>query len=298
MKTSKQRIYFGREVTEEDIETIRWRLRTYKSLSRNELILTISEALEWTRPEDGMPRAYQCRVCLESLAEEGVISLPAVNAAAAEKARMPMSFLETIPQIEDVTEIATIDLVSPKGVEENKRWRSYIDKYHTIGYKRDHGVSMRYFIKSGDIELGCIQFSSAAWALEDRDNWVGWNKVEKSSNLRLVANNTRYLLLPWAKSPNLASRALGKAARQIQPDWLNRYGYAPALLETFVDSSLHKGTIYKAANWIQIGETKGRGRYDRYREHKLTKKLIFVYPLQKDFREVLLGQKPYRRMDI
>ena len=134
--------------------------------------------------------------------------------------------------------------------------------------------------------------------MEDRDRWIGWSRAEKETNLRLVANNLRYLLLPWARVPNLASRALGKAVRQIQRDWLMTYGYAPAMLETFVDSSLYTGVSYRAANWIQVGQTKGRGRNDRFREHALSNKLIFVYPLQKDFREVLLGRSPYRRKDI
>jgi len=223
-----------------------------------------------------------------------LITLPATKAAAKTK----VTFLEMAAPEEAITESGPIELRIPKGPEENKRWRSYIEQYHMLGYKRENGVSLRYFIRSGEAELGCMQFSSAAWALEDRDRWIGWSRAEKESNLRLIANNTRYLLLPWARMPNLASKALGRAARQIQRDWLHTYGYAPAMLETFVDSSLYKGICYRAANWIQVGETKGRGRYDSHHRQELTKKLIFVYPLQKDYREVLLGQKPYRRMEI
>jgi len=294
MEGEKRRKYFGREITAEDIELVKWMLDSYKSLSRKEVIYTISEALEWTRPEDGAPRAWQCRVCLEALEAEGLITLPAAKAAV----KTTVSFLNMPSPLETITESGPVELKVPNGADENKRWRSYIEQYHTLGYKRENGVSLRYFILSHGAELGCMQFSSAAWALEDRDKWIGWNKDEKAANLRLIANNTRYLILPWVQVPNLASRALGRAARQIQGDWLCKYGYAPALLETFVDSSLYKGTCYKAANWEQVGVTKGRGRYDRYNRQELTKKLIFVYPLQKDFREVLLGQKPYRRMDI
>ena len=294
MGNAKQRRYYGREITEEDIELIRWIIGTYKNLSRNEIILTVSEALEWTRPEDGTPKAWQCRVCMESLEREGVITLPAVKGST----NTVVSFMEITPPEEVITESVPITLEIPKGTEENKRWRSYIEQYHILGYKRENGVSLRYLIVSGETELGCMQFSSAAWALEDRDRWIGWSKAEKGMNLRLIANNTRHLLLPWARIPNLASMALGKAARQLQGDWLRTYGYAPALLETFVDSSLYKGTSYRAANWIHVGETKGRGRYDRHHDQELTRKLIFVYPLQKDFREVLLGEKPHRRMEI
>ena len=294
MEEAKPRRYFGREITEEDIELIRWILGTYRRLSRKELIYTISEALEWTRPEDGAAKAWQCRVCLESLESEGLITLPTARAVS----KAEVSFKKIIPPLDEITESGPIGLKIPKGPEENKRWRSYIEQYHILGYKRENGVSLRYFVISRERELGCLQFSSAAWALEDRDRWIGWSKEVKAANLRLIANNTRYLLLPWARMPNLASRALGQAARQLQKDWLRTYGYAPALLETFVDSSLYKGTCYKAANWKQVGETKGRGRYDSHHNQELSKKLIFVYPLQKDFREVLLGTKPYRRMEI
>jgi len=294
MEAEKRRKYFGREITAEDIDLIRWMLDTYKSLSRKEIIFTISEALDWTRPEDGTAKAWQCSICLESLESEGLIKLPAARAIT----KGTVSFLEITAPPEEVTETGKIELKIPKGAEENKRWRSYIEQYHALGYKRENGVSLRYIIQSERTELGCMQFSSAAWALEDRDRWIGWSKGEKDANLRFIANNTRCLLLPWARMPNLGSRALGLAAKRIQGDWLRTYGYAPALLETFVDSSLYTGTIYKAANWVYVGKTKGRGRYDRNKERSLTKKLIFVYPLQKDFREVLLGTKAYRRMDI
>ena len=294
MENTKPRKHFGREITEDDIELINWIIRTYKNLSKNELIFTISEALEWTRVEDGAPKAWQCKMCLEALESEGLIKLPVARATA----KTSVSFMNIEAPQEDITKPGTLVLKIPKGKEENKRWRSYLEQYHKLGYKRENGVSLRYLIVSGGTELGCMQFSSAAWALEDRDRWIGWSKAEKETNLRFIANNTRYLLMPWAKIPNLASRALGKAARQLQGDWLRTYGYAPALLETFVDASLYKGTSYKAANWMQVGETKGRGRYDRHHDQELAKKLIFVYPLQKDFREVLLGTKPYRRMDI
>ena len=294
MKKIKQRRYFGREITEEDMDLIRWIIGTYKNLSRNEIILTISEALEWTRPEDGKPKAWQCRICMETLEREGEITLPEIKGST----NTMVSFNEIRSPDEPITESASIELKVPKGTEENKRWRSYLEQCHPLGYKRENGVSLRYFILSGSTELGCMQFSSAAWALEDRDNWIGWSREERTANLRLIANNTRYLILPWVQVPNLASRTLGVAVKQIQEDWLSVYGYAPAMLETFVDSSLYKGTCYKAANWLQVGLTKGRGRYDRHNKQELTKKLIFVYPLQKDFRDVLLGKKPYRRMEV
>ena len=294
MEEQKRRIFSGREITDEDIEMILWVLDNYKGLSRTETIFTISELLGWVRPEDGVIKARQCKDCLEALEAEGLITLPKAREINMSSAR----FLEELPKYDSVTGSGNIELIRPENSKENKLWRSYIEEYHPLGYKREDGASMRYFIKYEEMELGCIQITSAAWALENRDKWIGWDKETRISNLRLIANNTRYLLLPWAQMPYLASKALGRLAKQIQSDWLKRYGYAPVLLETFVDSSLYEGTCYKAANWIYLGETKGRGRDDRYHNNRVAKKLIFVYPLQRDFREVLLGEKPYRRTEI
>jgi len=293
MGRTKERIYSGRVITEEDISMIRWIIDSYRGLSRYEMINTIVE-LVWIEPIDGRKKAKQCIECLNALESEGLIELPVTKKVL----RTPMGYLEVLPEYEDITESSSIELVQPSGTKANKLWRSYIKEYHPLGHMREYGKGMRYFIMSEGTELGCIQFSASAWSLEDRDQWIGWDKETRIENLRLVVNNSRYLLLPWAKIPYLASRVLGKVVKQIQTDWLNAYGYAPALLETFVDSSMYKGTCYKASNWIQVGETKGRGRNDINNEYNLTKKLIFVYPLQKDYKEVLLGEKPYRRMDI
>jgi hypothetical protein len=294
MESTNTRIVNGRIITTEDIRMIHWVLDSYKGLSRSEMILTICEVLGWSKSEDGRITPRQCQEFLLTLESEGVIVLP-------EGRKMkvgPISFLEVLPQYETITEKGIIELRRPSGVKENKLWRSYVEEYHPLKHRKENGPNIKYFIMHEEKELGCIQFSSAAWALEDRENWIGWDKGTKDRNLRLILNNTRYLILPWAKIPYLASKALGKVTKHIQNDWLNTYGYEPALLETFVDSTLYTGTCYKAANWIEIGITKGRGNKDRNKEYGLTKKLIFVYPLQKDFREVLQGKKPYRRIEI
>ena len=280
MDVKKKRIYSGREITEEDIEMIQWVLDTYKGLSRSETIYTISELLEWYRPEDGVIKSRQCQDCLEALESEGIIVLP----KAKERKKGTTQFLEEMPEYEEVNESGNIYLVRPKDKTENKLWRSYIHEYHPLGYKREDGAGLRYFIKYGDTELGCMQFTSAAWSLENRDKWIGWDKETRVSNLRLIANNTRYLLLPWAKMPYLASKALGQVARQIQEDWLKTYGYAPVLLETFVDSSMYAGTCYKAANWIYAGATTGRGRDSKTSKATKPIKDVWLYPLHRDMR--------------
>lgn len=132
-------------------------------------------------------------------------------------------------------------------------------------------------------------FSASAWALSERDRWIGWSKKDRSQRLHLIVNNTRFLIFPWVKVQNLASHALSLAAKQVPIDFRKRYGYKPVLLETFVDVERYTGTCYRAANWMCLGQTAGRGRMDRYHEQLSTPKLIFVYPLVRDFRQHLLG---------
>jgi len=137
-------------------------------------------------------------------------------------------------------------------------------------------------------------FSAASWALEDRDKWIGWSEADRNARLFLVVNNSRFLILPNVRIKNLASRALSLAARQIKYDWKREFDYSPVLLETFVDLSRYTGVSYRAANWVLLGRTKGRGRNDRRHDSRLSVKAIFAYPLRPDFADVLKGAKPFK----
>ncbi len=137
------------------------------------------------------------------------------------------------------------------------RWRAYINRYHILKYKSVFGSRLQYFIKSGDTELGCLQFSASSWALSERDKWIGWTVDDRKARLNLIVNNSRFLIFPWVHIRNLASKALSLAAKQIQDDWLRQYCYAPVLMETFVDLAHFKGTCYKAANWYILAKPKG-----------------------------------------
>ncbi|MEW5817492.1 MAG: Druantia anti-phage system protein DruA [Spirochaetota bacterium] len=161
----------------------------------------------------------------------------------------------------------------------------------SLSIRLPFGAHQRYFILSRDERfLGCILFSAAAWALEARDQWIGWTQNDRSRRLHLVVNNARYLIFPWVHVKNLASKALSLAAKQIGYDWQERYGYSPVLLETFVDPEEYRGTCYKAANWVMLGWTAGRGRMDRYKQYLSSPKHIYVYPLHRDFRSILRGE--------
>jgi hypothetical protein len=289
------RVFSGREFSSEDIELIKWTRNKYPKLTRNEFSKTICEFLGWTTPA-GKAKTPQCVKFLEMLESEGVLTLP-VKLGTIKKSNVQnyINIINEIPSAEvvgTVKEFEPVKLVIAKQGTELKRWRSYVNQFHMLRDKTVFGSRLQYFIKSGDIELGCMQFSASSWALEERENWIGWTVEDRKVRLNLIINNSRYLIFPWVHIKNLASKALSIAAKQIQEDWLKEYCYAPVLLETFVDISYYKGTCYKAANWIYLGETKGRGRMDRKKEYALSKKAIFMYPLQDDFKAVLKGEKP------
>ena len=130
--------------------------------------------------------------------------------------------------------------------------------------------------------IACLCFAGAAWRVEARDRWIGWDCLERERNLRYVVNNTRFVIFPWINVRNLASRLLALAAKQIATDWQRLYAYQPLLLETFVDSERYAGTCYRAANWLLVGYTKGRGKLDRRFKANLSKKAVLLYPLTKD----------------
>lgn len=293
------RVFSGRAISPEDIETIKWVRKRFPQLSRTELAATLCEILEWTTPA-GRSKTPQCIEMLVQLESEGVLQLPKLQVQNRHNKKQSPEIKISIPNediVGNVKEYGAITLDIARAGEDLNRWRAYVSQYHMLGDKRVFGSRLHYFIRNGERELGCLQFSASAWALAERDRWIGWNVEDRKRRLHLIVNNSRYLIFPWVKIKNLASKALSLAVRQIQSDWLHEYCYAPVLLETFVDLEHFKGTCYKAANWINLGETQGRGRMDREKEYALSRKAIFMYPLQKDFKECLRGEKPYKAVN-
>ena len=289
------KVFSGRTFSPKDIELIQWVSKTYPKLTRNELAATVCEVLEWTTPA-GRPKLQQCKVLLEELESEDIIKLPSkqvnmIRGGLPGKALMEFDTREIAGEVKDYLPLT---LVIAHTEDEQRKWRTYIDQYHMLGYQKAFGSRLRYFIRSGERELGCLQFSASSWALEARDNWIGWSIQDKKERLHLIINNSRYLIFPWVKVKNLASKVLSLAARQLQEDWLREYCYAPVLLETFVDREHFVGTCYRAANWIHLGKTKGFGRTARGKKPNRSRKDIYVYPLQKDFRSCLIGEKAYK----
>ncbi len=283
----------GRYFTAREIYEIQETVRMFPKLSRAELAKTICENLDWVTP-NGEYKIASCLQLLNKFEEQGLFALPAKRESktySREKIAIGLR-TEAGQEIEgSVRDIAPINLEAVRTPGDIRLWNEYVHRYHTLGYKRPFGAHQRYFIASPAVErpLGCLLFAAAAWALSERDEWIGWTLADRSLRLNLVLNNNRFLIFPWVRIKNLASKVLSLAAKQIRNDWRGRYGYSPVLLETFVDPGKYRVTCYRAANWIYLGQTKGRGRMDRYNRKPFTCKDIYVYPLVSDFRACLKG---------
>jgi len=285
-------LLFGRWFTRQELLDVIYITGMFPTLSRNELAKTICEGLEWTA-ENGKYKIDGCIKLLGKLHEDKKIELPGLRTT------QPLTKEQVIPGANTVEEetiqgsvsaFAPITLQSVRSKEDIRLWNEYVERYHYLGYKRPFGAHQRYFIWSGnkpERRLGCLLFSASAWALAERDSWIGWSKEDRSQRLKLIVNNTRFLIFPWVRIKNLASKSLALAAKQVPFDWKERYGFEPVLLETFVDEERYRGTCYQAANWISLGLTIGEGRMGRHTQH-LSLKRIYMYPLRADFRSQLL----------
>jgi len=172
---------------------------------------------------------------------------------------------------------------------DHRLFRRYLSEHHYLGYRAPYGAQLRYFVRAAQPDLpplAALLFTSAAWRMAPRDRYIGWTDAMRQANLPQVVNNSRFLILPWARIPHLASHVLAQAAQQLPRDWQVRYGVEPLLLETLVDPR-YRGVCYRAANWVEVGLTQGRGRMDREHRSPVAAKQIFLYPLQRRWRERL-----------
>jgi hypothetical protein len=272
--------YCGRTFSTPDIELIQSLIA--EGLNRLHLSRRFCETIDWRKPDGGL-KEMSCRVALLKLERDGHIILPPPQKPANNHLKKPKETMLPLPTMEMAGELA-LELVDKKTTA---LWNAYIDRYHYLGYTPLPGAQLRYFVRSEGTILGLLGFAAAAWKCAPRDTFIGWDVTTRKKNLHLVVNNARFLIL--VKVKNLASRILALAAKRIGSDWQMRYGYAPVLLETFVDTERFTGTCYKASNWVCVGATQGRGKLDTYHEHKLPKKSVWLYPLDKEFRRCLNG---------
>ena len=265
--------------------------RRFPRLSRWELALTICENLPWGAP-NGRPRVHSCLVLLEQLAAAGRVVLPAKVAQGRRRPRAVRA--EALPPVAVVARLAdvrpvTVDPVPP---DEQPLWDATVEAEHAQGFRRAFGAHQRYWIhgrfQGQPVILGGLLFAAAARHVACRDGWLGWTPFQrKRFRYRLVANS-RFLIRTGVQVPHLASHALALALRRLPKDWLDRFGYEPVVVETFVRAP-RRGTCYRAANWVHLGQTTGTGRQDRRYGEPGSVKEVFAYPLVTNFRQALVA---------
>jgi len=286
----------GQDFTNEVILRIDGAVRSEPTISRRALSLKVCEWLDW-RCANGKPKEMSCRVALLKLQRQGIVKLPqcTVNGVARAKRRKDWPVQEMGPICCELKDLGDVDLIriGSRQSKASRLWNALVDRYHYLGGGPLCGAQMRYLISSSSRGwLGAVAFSAAAWRVAARDRWIGWSDPARQRHLNKVVCNSRFLILPQVRVPNLASHVLSLCARRLPRDWLDRYGFEPALLESFVERGKFQGTCYRAANWQCVGSTRGRGRQDRDHLFPVAVKDVFVLPLQEDARRVLCGELP------
>lgn len=288
----KQFDFCGQAVNQVDLEVVQSVVGDCSGLSRAELANTLCEILGWLRP-NGKLKTVECLAFLEELEAKAILKLPAIRSGRPRGSRTSVAG-GSEPEIVlngKKREFDPIEIVPLLNKEDNAKWRALVDRHHYLGHSVPFGAHIRYFIRVHrplPVVVGCLQFSSPAWRMEARDLYLGWDETARRANLQKVVANSRFLILPSVRVKNLASSVLSLASARIASDWESRYCVRPLLLETLVDSARFSGTCYRAANWIEAGQTTGRGRNDReHLRHGESPKTVFLFPLAKDAARLL-----------
>jgi hypothetical protein len=251
---------------------------------------------DWKMP-NGQLKDISCRDMLRVLEKKGKITLPKARQNIAERRVQNKKYTQLFFHDETPIEssLSVLQPLSVKIVEDRlsvNEFKSYIEQFHYLGFDRTVGENMKYMVYStGGRLLACLLFGSAAWSCRDRDEHIGWDRDSRRSHLQEMTNNVRFLVLPWVKIPHLASHVLSLVSRRLSEDWELKYGHPIYCLETFVEIERFRGTCYKAANWIRVGKTVGRGRDDIDKTASLPIKDIYIYPLHRDYRRSLTRKR-------
>jgi len=282
--------YRGRSVTAEDIESIRALIAAHPTASRWELSKRLCEAWNWVQP-NGAPRDMVCRGLMLALHRAGRIELPPVRRRPhnplAQRERPAAVAVDATRIAAKLSEMRPLELRQVRRMPgEERLFNSLVERYHYLGYTQPVGEHLKYLAYGQGRVLAALAFSSASRAVGCRDRFIGWPVEVRRRNLRLLAYNSRLLILPWVEIPHLASHLLGRMARTLSPDWQQLYGHPVHFLETFVDPTRFRGTCYRAANWIFLGTTTGRGASKSHIPNRPVKEVLGL-PLDRRFRELL-----------
>jgi hypothetical protein len=283
----------GRPIRELDLELIRRWVGQNPGWSRRRLSQELATHWDW-RNGAGQLKDMAARTLLLKLHQRGLIQLPPRRQVPTNRMRCRCAVGESQdwdPQpIEcGLAQLGVLSVGEVSSQASGRAWvRAALAQFHYLGFGGAVGENLQYEIRDGQGRpLACLVFGAAAWKCQDRDQFIGWSAEQRQRNLGLVTNNSRFLILPWAKVPHLASWSLGQISRRIAADWQAKYGHRLVALETFVERERFVGTAYRAANWLAVGATRGRTRQDRHTCIQAPVKDIYLYPLRRNFRELL-----------
>jgi len=282
--------YCGRDFSAADLAHLQELLRCQPTLNRSQLSRQVCRDFGWINI-GGQLKQMSCRVALLRMERDGLLQLPkalggnrncravpALTAASAEQA----------PVREPVAALAPLQFRRVQTQADSRLWNELIQRYHYLGYSPLSGAQMRYLVVSRDGRLlAALGFGASAWQTKPRDQFIGWDDEQRRRGLQRIVNNARFLILPWVQSPSLASGILSGVIQPLLAHWSLRYGYRPVLLESFVETPRFTGIAYKAANWICVGKTQGRGKLEKQGCQVCAIKQIWLYPLHPQFRKLL-----------
>ena len=279
--------YCGRDFTNKELDQIRSLIKENPQFHRAKLSREVCQMLRWLKP-DGKLKDMSCRVAMLRMQKDGLIELPEPLRAKAAIRKIDFT-PATDPQDSILCPVNQLPHLWLQMVDKTNSflWNEYIERYHYLGYTPLPGAQLRYFITANGQILALTGFGAAAWQTSPRDKFIGWDHEQRKRNLHLIVNNARFLILPWVQSKNLASKILALNARQLPYDWQEKYSIRPVLMESFVEKNRFAGTCYKAANWCNVGQTKGRGKLGPPGKISVPIKDVWLYPLNKNFRTLL-----------
>jgi hypothetical protein len=282
--------YRGRVITAEDILYIRELIAADPTASRRTLSKRLCEAWQWSQP-NGALRDMVCRGLLLMLERAGQITLPSVSYVRhnplAKRARPMPVLIDRTPIEGALREIQPIELQQVRRTGEERLFNSLMEEHHYLGYEQPVGEHLKYLVWAQGRPIACVAWSSAPRHLGSRDRYIGWNAEARRRNIRFIAYNTRFLILPWVRVPHLASHILGRMTSALSDDWERMYGHPVYFAETFIDPGRFRGTCYRAANWKFLGKTTGRGKDDQTNKPNRPIKEILGLALTRRFRELL-----------
>jgi len=282
--------YRGRVVTEEDIVFLRHFIAENPDLSRRKLSARVCEAWDWRQP-NGALRDMVCRGLLLMLHRASEVELPDVRFVPRnpliDRERPSPMLIDTTPMIATVNELRPVEVEQVRRTGDEPLFNSLIEHHHYLGYEQPVGEHLKYLIWSKGRPIACMAWSSAPRHLASRDRFIGWTQEARKRNIRFIVYNTRFLILPWVQAPHLASHILSRVTTMLSEDWARMYGHPIWFAETFIDPERFRGTCYRAANWVLLGRTTGRGKDDLTHRQNRSIKEVYGLPLTRKFRELL-----------